>query len=189
MGLFDRLFGGREAELVSVTAGLESRRPNVAVSPLRSTFDEWVTAIDGKYLPVMRRGGVKVALVDVAALAVLDLRELPSKRTRIVGSSNWVSDAGRAEFGGTEYLLVRQPWNPVDPSAVAVVGRGRVVGYLSSSKASAFAEVFDPIPVRYDAYRVTGASVFENSIRLWVDVPYLPALRSRANKIRDESER
>jgi hypothetical protein len=178
MGLLDRL--------LRRTIAAPASAPSNVVGPFDGSFDEWVTAIDAKFRPIVRRGGVKVAEVDVGALAVLDLRELPSTRTRVKGSANWVTEAGRAEFGATEYLLVRQPSNPADPSAVAVVGGGRVVGYLSATKASSFSDTFDPLPIRYDAYLVGGASVFEYSMKLWVDVPALPGLRALANRLAAE---
>lgn len=39
--------------------------------------------------------GVKKVVLDEAALSILDLRELPSSRLRIVGSGFWVTDFGR----------------------------------------------------------------------------------------------
>ena len=122
-----------------------------------------------------RESPVKVAKIDLEALATLDLREVPSTRMRIKGSANWVKDSARAKFGGTEYLLVREPENEFDTSAVAVYGKGRKVGYLSSVKAAGLAPILDPLG--FDAFIVGGVSVFENSIRLWVDVPVLAELR------------
>jgi hypothetical protein len=122
-----------------------------------------------------RESPVKVAKFDLEALATLDLREVPSTRMRIKGSANCVTDSARAKFGGTEYLLVREPDNEFDTSAVAVYGKGRKVGYLSSVKAAALAPILDPLA--FDAFIVGGASVFENSILLWADVLNLAQLR------------
>ncbi|MFE4078262.1 HIRAN domain-containing protein [Paenarthrobacter sp. YIM B13468] len=110
------------------------------------------------------------------ALSILDLTGIKSTRTRIVGLSYWVPDAGRAKHGGTEYLLLREPKNEWDADAVAVYGKGRKVGHLSAAKAAALAPIFDALD--YDAFRVGGASVSPNSSNLWVDLPALPALRS-----------
>ena len=118
---------------------------------------------------------VKAETVNAESLRVLDLRELPSIRMRIKGSANWVSDTERGKFGGTEYLLVREPKNRHDQCAVAVYGKGRKVGYVSSAKAAALAPILDPLP--FDAFQVSGTSVLENSIRLWVDIPKLVELR------------
>ncbi len=120
--------------------------------------------------------------VDVASLRVLDLRELPSIRMRIKGSANWVSDLERAKFGGTDYLLVREPNNEYDDSAVAVHGKGRKVGYVSAAKAAGLAPILDSLP--FNAFEVSGTSVIENSIRLWVDVPKIAELRQFV-KVRD----
>lgn len=118
---------------------------------------------------------VKVETFDSGGLRVLDLRELPSTRLRIKGSANWVTDLERGTFGGTEYLLVREPKNRFDKSAVAVHGKGRKVGYVSAAKAAALAPILDPLP--FDAFQVSGTSVIENSIRLWVDIPKIVELR------------
>ena len=100
---------------------------------------------------------------------------------RIKGSANWVTDSARAKFGGAEYLLVREPENEFDTTAVAVYGKGREVGYLSSVKAAGLAPILDPLAFdafdAFDAFKAGGASVFEKSIRLWVDVPNLAQLR------------
>ena len=89
---------------------------------------------------------VKAETVEPMSLTVLDLRELPSIRMRIKGSSNWVTDKERGNFGGTEYLLVREPKNRHDESAIAVYGKGRKVGYVSAAKAAALAPLLDPLP-------------------------------------------
>jgi hypothetical protein len=187
VGLIGRLLGREPKSPVRVAASIarpafeSAEQPHterVPVSPCVGSFDEWVETISAKFAPVTRSRGVKKALVYVDELAIIDLRSLPSKRTRIVGSANWVTDAERGQYGGTEYLFVREPSNQYDPSAVAVVAHGRKVGYLSAAKASTFANIFDPFPTRYDGYLVSGISVIENSIRLWVDVPSVPSMRA-----------
>ena len=122
-----------------------------------------------------RENPVKSETVDTSSLRILDLRELSFIRMRIKGSANWVSDKERAKFGGTEYLLVREPENSHDTSAIAVHGKGRKVGYVSAAKVAALAPLLDPLP--FDAFRVGGTSVIENSIRLWVDIPKIAELR------------
>ena len=144
--------------------------------------DEYMAELDRLDRVQQRRESqVKVAKVDLEALATLDLREVLSTRMRIKGSANWVKDSARPKFGGTEYLLVREPENEFDTSAVAVYGKGRKVGYLSSVKAAGLAPILDPLG--FDAFIVGGASVFENSIRLWVDVPVLAELRRFLKKL------
>lgn len=118
---------------------------------------------------------IKVESVEPTSLTILDLRELPSIRLRIKGSSNWVTDEERGKFGGIEYLLVREPKNRHDENAIAVHGKGRKVGYVSAAKAAVLAPLLDPLP--FDAFKVGGTSVTENSIRLWVDIPKVVELR------------
>jgi hypothetical protein len=120
--------------------------------------------------------GVKKVLLDEAGLSILDFRELPSSRFRIVGSGFWVTDAGRYKHGGSDYLLVREPKNNWDANAVAVYGKGRKVGHLTEAKATALAPVLDQLA--FDAYRVGGAPPAANSIRMWVDLPAIPKLRA-----------
>ena len=136
-----------------------------------------ISDIDRAYdqLKWVRENPIKVATVDPSSLRVLDLREVPSTRMRIKGSANWVTAEERSAFGGTGYLLVREPNNEHDSCAVAVYGKGRKVGYVSATKAAALAPILDPL--QFDAFSVGGTSVIENSIRLWVDMPKLPDLR------------
>lgn len=116
--------------------------------------------------------------IEMADLRIVDLAELPSLRTRIKGSAYWVTDAERRRHGGNEYLLVRERDNEHDPNAVAVYGRGRKVGSLSTAKAAALVPSLDRLSA--DAYRVTGAGTNAQSIRLWVDLPRTPVLRGFA---------
>ncbi|RYG71577.1 hypothetical protein EON77_12830, partial [bacterium] len=98
--------------------------------------------------------GVDVRKVNVSALAVIDLAPLDSVRTRIKGSAFYVTDDERRKYGGPEYLLIREPDNPVDSGAVAVYGRGRKVGHLSTARAASLAPLLDALTG--NAYRVTG---------------------------------
>jgi hypothetical protein len=122
-----------------------------------------------------RENPVKIEVIDPQTLTLLDLHGVPSTRMRIKGSANWVTDQERSEYGGTEYLLLREPENQYDKQALAIYGRGRKVGYVSASKAAALAPILDSLP--FDAFSVGGTSVIESSIRLWVDVPKVPDLR------------
>lgn len=104
-----------------------------------------------------------------------DLRHLDSIRLRIRGSFGSVTDAERKRYGGREYLLIREPDNAHDSNAVAVYGGDRRVGYVTAARASSIAPLLDLLDA--DAFRVTGAGVDSTSIRLWVNVPKVPALR------------
>jgi hypothetical protein len=115
------------------------------------------------------------APVELDPAQVADLRDLPSARYRIKGSAFVVTDANRERFGGTEYQLRREPKNRHDAHAIAIYGQGHKVGYISAAKAASIAPLLDELPE--DAFTVGGAGVVGNSIRLWVDVPSLPALR------------
>lgn len=72
--------------------------------------------------------------------------------------------------------MVREPKNEWDANAVAVYGKGRKVGHLTEAKATAFAPILDELP--FDAYWVGGAPPADNSIRMWVDLPAIPKLRT-----------
>lgn len=124
---------------------------------------------------------VRKCVLDEAALSVLDLRELPSAKFRIVGSSYWVTETGRYRHGGKSYLLVREPQNDSDTNAVAVYGKGRKVGYLSQAKASALVPILDGLS--YDAFRVGGEPPNGDSMRMWVEVPAVPKLRAFAESV------
>lgn len=106
----------------------------------------------------------------------IDLRELPSSRFRIVGTVYWLRDDERARYGGQEYELVREPENEHDENAVAVYGRGRKVGHLSAAKAAALASDLDRLGPA--SFVVSGDTVSEASMKMWVDIPRVPGLRA-----------
>ncbi|SCZ51477.1 HIRAN domain-containing protein [Arthrobacter sp. UNCCL28] len=115
-------------------------------------------------------------LLPKRSLSILELSGIKSVRTRVVGLSYWIPDSARGSYAVNEYLLVREPENEWDVNAVAVYGKGRKIGHLSAAKAAALAPIFDALD--YDAFKVGGASVSQNSSSLWVDLPALPALRA-----------
>lgn len=168
---------------------------SMAIEPPSNVFQiagESVDAVDVAARPVAhsvpppsktepRSVGVKKALLNPVGLSILDLRELPSNRFRIVGSGFWVTDSGRYKHGGSDYLVIREPENRGDINAVAVYGKGRKVGHLSEAKAPAFAPIFDELP--FDGYRVAGAPPEGNSIIMRVDLPALPKLRVFAKSL------
>jgi hypothetical protein len=156
MGLWARLTGQRPAE-----ARAAAEDPHVHVETVGAPRE--ATA--------RRR-----ADLHVDELSIMDLRTLEARRLRIVGSSYVCSDRDRKVYGGTQYLLVRESDNRADSNAVAVYGKGRQLGYASSSKAGALGPLLDRLGA--DAYLVNGASVTDASIKLWVDLPTLPALRA-----------
>jgi hypothetical protein len=156
MGLWAWLTGQRPAE-----AQAADRGPRVSVETVGAPRE--ATA--------RRRADLRVD-----DLSIVDLRALEARRLRIVGSSHVCSDHDRKVYGGTQYLLVREPDNRADSNAVAVYGKGRQLGYASSSKAGALGPLLDRLGA--DAYLVNGASVTDASIKLWVDLPTLPALRA-----------
>ncbi|MFD2341352.1 hypothetical protein FGG90_07560 [Clavibacter tessellarius] len=114
--------------------------------------------------------------LHVNKLHIVDLRSLEARRFRIVGSTYVCSERDRKVYGGTQYLLVREPDNRVDGNAVAVYGKGRHLGYTSTTKAAGLAPLLDRLGA--DAYLVNGAAATDASIKLWADLPTLPGLRA-----------
>ena len=148
------------------TDTLFERSDNAGLDPQK--VDEALDAL-------RQEASISKRVLSVDGLKVVDLTSLPSVRTRIVGSGYWVSDKERRRYGGSEYLLVREPDNEHDPKAIAVYGLGRKVGHLSAAKAASLASLLDRLSA--DAYRVTGAGADARSVRLWVDLPRVEALR------------
>ena len=151
--------------------------PRPQVPPLTANS----TAVPEPEQPKPKAAGVKKVTLDETTVSILDLRELPSSRFRIVGSAFWVTDSGRYKNGGNEYLLVREPKNKWDANAVAVYGNGRKVGHLSEAKAGALAPIFDE--PAFDAYRVGGAPPASNSIIMWVACMSLAGRPFRAENV------
>ncbi|QBR75336.1 hypothetical protein E3O41_02375 [Microbacterium sediminis] len=96
---------------------------------------------------------------------------------RVKGTAAYVPDRQRRQVGGSAYTLVREPNNAHDPNAVAVLGReGRKVGYVSAARAAILAPLLDQLGA--DGYRVAGADATEYSVKLWVDIPKVDAMRT-----------
>lgn len=135
-----------------------------------------VQVIDRALDDLLEMATVKVRRITVASLHTVDLTGLESVRTRIKGVSYWVAWSERRRHGGTEYLLVTEPENEVDSTAVAVYGvTGRKVGHLSTARAASMTPLL--LKLDGDAFRVTGSGVTASSGVLWVDVPRVPKLR------------
>jgi hypothetical protein len=148
-----------------------------------------VQAVDDALDDIAEAAEIKVSVVDPRKLRIHDLSALDSTRTRIKGTSYWVTWEERRKFGGLEYLLICEPDNPVDPMAVAVYGKGRKVGHLSTAKAATFTPLLTELGC--DAYRVSGVGATAASGVLWVDLPRVPAMRqhvkSRASQGAEQS--
>jgi hypothetical protein len=72
---------------------------------------------------------------------VIDLRGLPSRRSKIHGSSFYIP--GNYIWAHTEYLLAREPRNKYDANAIAVYAGGRKVGHVAKSLARIIAPEMD----------------------------------------------
>jgi hypothetical protein len=184
MGLLDWILGRRskpeEAAAPKVRASTIKRADGTVetrvVEDDGSTFEDWVASMDAKNEGGSASARTKKSIIEEAELSVLDLRQIASVRARIVGTANYVSDAQRSKFGGTEYLLVREPRNRHDSNAVAIYGNGRKVGYVSASKAASIAAMLDALS--FDAFKIAGTGTLGNSSRLWADLPTVPGLRA-----------
>lgn len=119
---------------------------------------------------------VRTRAIDPDALTVVDVTEVEAMRTRVKGSAYWVSDRERERFCGTRYLLVCEPDNEADPTAIAVHGvEGRKIGHLSTARAASLFPMLAQVPDA--AYLVTGEGTTRTSITLWVNAPKADALR------------
>jgi hypothetical protein len=184
MGLLDWILGRRSrAEQSAAPKGLTStiKRADGTVETRvieddGTTFADWVEGMEAKNREPSPSPRTKKSVIDESDLSVLDLRAIPSVRARIVGTGNYVSDRQRDTFGGSEYLLVREPRNKHDSNAVVIYGKGRKVGYVSASKAASIAGMLDAL--NFDAFKVGGAGTATNSSRLWADLPTVPGLRA-----------
>src|SRR5690606_17088754 len=71
---------------------------------------------------------------------VIDLRELESTRMRVKGTAYYIPDSQRRYAGSRVYHLVREPHNPHDDMAIAVIADdGRKVGHVSANRAALMA--------------------------------------------------
>jgi len=188
MGLLDRLLGrtitgsvGTRKTRSVTTKWADGSVTRKQVESDGSTFDEWVQSMEARSTSRTRAPRVKKDTIVEAQMSIIDLRSLDYVRTRIKGTANYLNDGDRAVYGGTEYVLVREPKNPNDADAVAIYGNERKVGYVSAAKAASMSSVLDGISA--DAFRVSGTSVIDHSIVLWVDLPRISALRVFARSV------
>ena len=105
----------------------------------------------------------------------VDLRSLEASRVRVKGTAAWVPAALRADVGGQVYVLRREPGNEHDANAIAVIWKGKKVGYVSAVKAQSMAPLLDRLGS--SDFIVSGMGAYTNSTRLWVDLPKIAELR------------
>jgi hypothetical protein len=138
----------------------------------------WLSRLLGGAEPRPNPREATIEQEEPSAPQYCDLRGLPSIRTRVKGSAHYVSNAQRIRASGTEYILVREPTNEHDSSAIIVYGQGVKLGYVSSAKAASMAAALDKL--KSPGFVVSGAAATEGSLRLWVDLPKIPELRKFA---------
>jgi hypothetical protein len=145
-----------------LTADLPQDDPGVAVQTTRANSKPTIAPV--------------IEDVDVPEGAI-DLRGVPSWRLRVVGAANYLSERARTGIRVTTWLLRREPDNPHDVNAVAVLFvDGRQAGYVSAAQAQYLAPLLDQLGA---VFVVTGVgSAGTSSIRLWVDIPKAPELRA-----------
>jgi hypothetical protein len=126
---------------------------------------------------------VKTATINRSTMRVRDLTTLAAHRLRIRGSFGWLTDSQRAQFDSNEYVIVREPKNRHDPNAIAIYGRERKVGYVSAAKSALLAPLLDELD-DCDGFIVKGAPTDEASIRMWINLPSVPEIRSYVKRSR-----
>lgn len=143
--------------------------------------EEPVTPEESPALPVVAPA-VKVQTADPPVKNsrvpenALDLREIPTVRTRVKGTAYYVRDSQRKNLGALHYYLVREPDNKHDTYAIKVLTpRGRHVGHVAAKRAASMSPLLDIIGA--EGYIVAGAAATEHSVALWVDLPSIPELR------------
>lgn len=117
-----------------------------------------------------REERVRVHYLEAGEAA--SFRGLPTRRLRTVGSGHYLTWRERDRLQMVQAILIREPSNPVDPNAVAILrGDGRKVGYLSKARASAYCELIGALGALRVECAVDGS-------KLWLTMPTVPALRA-----------
>jgi hypothetical protein len=192
MGIWERLFGKKEASVQAERPPIPASKAGVTITTISPSGGKTSETLSREELRARvaendaRRAAepprvvepperIRVKKLDEANLKILDVTAIPATLYRIVGQMHSVSDASRKKLGASEYLLVREPRNKVDPNAVAVVSQGRRIGYISAAKAAAVSPILAELP--YDALRVRGAGTTDHSIKMHVGIPSATALK------------
>lgn len=115
---------------------------------------------------------------------VLDLRALPSRRMRVVGTNHY-SIARVSNLTVSTWLVIREPENEHDANAIGVfMLTGEQVGHIAASAARVIAPVLDASGYAKFLLTAVGSSG-STSARVWIDVPLVSALRQRVKEIAD----
>jgi hypothetical protein len=94
------------------------------------------------------------------------------------GTWNYVPDRQRGRFESPEFLLMREPKNEHDASAVAIYSMQRLIGYVPSATAGTIAPLLDKLN-DCDGFVVKGAADVGGTMpRFFVDLPTVPELRA-----------
>ncbi len=121
----------------------------------------------------------RTRILDADDMRLLDLRHLEATPLKLRGIAHYVSDRGRAQHGGSELILKREPENPHDSFAIAVYGMtGRKLGHVSASRAAQLTPLLDRLG--YDGYIVGGIveQVPGRIAQLHAMLPRVPLLRA-----------
>lgn len=99
--------------------------------------------------------------------------DLPTKTARCVGMGHYLSDAQRQKLNPGFVLAIPEPTNRHDANAIVIADpAGRKLGYLSAGQAKSYAPLIQALgALQLDCRR--------DGIKLWIDLPNLPALRKR----------
>lgn len=105
--------------------------------------------------------------------------DLPTKSARCVGMGQYLSEAQRQRLNPGFVIAVTEPQNKHDPNAIVIADpAGRKLGYLSAGHATSYAPLIQAVgALRLDC-RMDG-------MKLWMDLPILPALRERIVHLTD----
>lgn len=118
--------------------------------------------------------GVSLLFVARATLTAMTEAVRVGATVRVVGVFDALTLRQREKQHAGQWVLRREPDNPLDPNAIAVFIGAQKIGYLSAAKARGYAPILDKIggPIA-----VSGTQV---GITFHVDLPDLNDLRRRS---------
>lgn len=165
MGLIDRI-----RRLVAPKA---DSKPNLTIRPPEHSAPPRRSAEDLQALR-HRDGNTPHERQTVQLGPVTRFPELPTRRIKIVGMSNYCTDTYRRSSHPSKVVIQAEPTNPVDLNAITIATRkGKRLGYMAAGTAKQYHQVVASI----SAIEV---ACTQDGLKWWMEVPTLPSLRKAA---------
>lgn len=169
-----------EVQLAGPSAAAEPTLSAAGVNPVPVVVDPLAAPnLKASRRPDPTPRAAKPRRTHIAYGAVAHFPDLPTKPARCVGMGQYLSEAQRQRLNPGFVIAIPEPDNKHDPQAIIIADpAGRKLGYLSAGHATSYAPLIQAVgALRLDCHM--------DGMKLWMDLPILPALRDRVVHLTD----